>query len=160
MKKFGILIITIIFLFFSWFFYFYYGSVNTITWIVTSKDVKKYNGKDLYLMYIKDTNNKTHTFKIEDNLAHFQYSSSDIYGSVESWDKVEVKSYWIRFPLFSKYRNIFKLKVLESSIKQLERNRNIIYFEKNNNIYKYNIKEKKLELYDNDIFNKVKTSEN
>jgi len=154
MKKIISIIIVFILLVVSGWFYFYYGSVTTLNWIVTSKDVKKYNWHDLYLMYIKDKDNKTHTFKIEDNLAHFQYRSSDIYGSVESWDKVEVKSYWIRFPLFSKYRNIFQLKVLESSITQLEKSKNFIYFEKNNNIYKYNIEKKEIELYDSDIFNK------
>ena len=134
------LILTILFL--LGFLYFYYGSVNTFTGIVTWKEVKniysqsknkKYN-QDVYFIYIKGNDNKVHTFKVKNNLAHFQFKSYNIYELVQPWYEVEVKSYWIDSPFFSKYRNIFKLKILKKS-------QNVIYLKK----------DKKKDLYHNNI---------
>lgn len=151
------IIITFLFLIF-WFPY--YTSETISNAIITSKEVKKTNGVDFYLLYIKDSQWNWKTYKITDNIWHLQYRSSDLYLSVAEWDTITFKNYWFRIPFMSMYENIYDIKVEKSkntsnnsqNMNSLNNiNSNILYFYEKNNIYKYNIESKTVELYQENI---------
>jgi membrane carboxypeptidase/penicillin-binding protein PbpC len=166
MKKFILILLLLAFVVF-WFPYYTSETLNNA--VIISKEVKKTNGIDLYLLYVKDESWKWKTYKISDNIWHLQYSSSDLYLSVAEWDVITMKNYWFRIPLFSIYENIYDIKVqksnnnknnenkeLDNEIKVIsENNSNYIYFYKDNNIYKYNIKDKVVELYHQNILKTI-----
>lgn len=156
MKKIVIILISI-FLFIGILWWPYITSESN-NWIVISKEVKKTKWIDLYLVYVKDTWWNTQTYKISDNFSHFQYNSSDLYWSITEWDEIQFNDYWFRFPFFSLYKNIYKIKIISSTNKKIQDNMNYIYIEKNNNIYRYNIIKKTIKLYDKNIFDKLQSN--
>jgi len=155
MKKFKVFLGVVVLFLIVIFTYPYY-TADTYTGTISGKEVKRIEGVDTYLVYLKEDDWTPQTFKIKDSLAYLQFRSSDLFWSLNNGDKVELKAYGWRIPLFSKYKNIYKVNILESfNDKQLKvlQKENIIYFEKDWNIYSYDLNNKKLNLIAEWIFN-------
>ena len=84
---------------------FFWADWNTV--IVNKTDIKRYNDKDIYLVY---TN--AGTFKIEDCWYRMQFSSSDLWGKLRVGKNFRIKYYGWRIGILSQYENITKVEPL------------------------------------------------
>lgn len=145
----------------------YYTSTTIIDWEIISKEVKKTDWVDIYLVFIRDNEWNSNTYKIDDNIWYMQFSSSNLYGQLKEGDIVDASYYWVRIPFFSKYQNIYDIKVKQNGNDKLKAelqkytetinsdlNKDKIYFFNEWSIYQYDIKNKQVEIYDENIFKK------
>lgn len=89
---------------------------------VTGTEVKRYNGRDLYLVYTMDEEGKPHVFKNKDTLWRIImgggiWNSSDIQAEAKAYEDlditVEIRKYGWRFRPRSMYENIIEIERLE-----------------------------------------------
>lgn len=85
-----------------------YSSVEHTT--ITIKDKERItSGQDsYYLVYTEDE-----VFKNIDSLFFTKFDSSDVYRKLDVGKTYNVKVNWFRIPLFSMYRNILEVNVVE-----------------------------------------------
>lgn len=80
-------------------------SRETITATVKEKEVKRYGGKDKYLIFTDKE-----VFEDTDSWAELKFNSSNLYGKLERGKTYDLSVYGWRIPLWSKYRNIVRAK--------------------------------------------------
>lgn len=82
---------------------------STATVAVTDKQVKRYDENDIYLVYGYEVDtNKPYVAKIEDDLIHLKFNSSDIYATIQPGHTYSFQTYGIRLHFFNMYPNINK----------------------------------------------------
>jgi hypothetical protein len=79
---------------------------------VTDKQVKMIDGKDVYLIFSVDDQEKPHVFRDEDTKLFMKLDSSNIYAQLQVGKRYRVKTVGWRLPMFSKYENILKVEPL------------------------------------------------
>ncbi|AGK96527.1 DUF1523 family protein [Clostridium pasteurianum] len=100
----GIIIMASIIMFFPHFFR------NTYIVTISSKQVKRKDNKNVYLIYTQTENGDARVFEDTDSLLEFKFNSEDIYGALRINRTYEVKTYGFRIPLTAAYQNIVKVK--------------------------------------------------
>lgn len=86
-----------------------YATVNEGIVTVTKTDIKRSGSDtDIYLVYTDQG-----TFKIQDNLWHWQWRSSDLYGKIKAGNKYRIKCYGFRWGFRSWYKNIYEAEEVE-----------------------------------------------
>lgn len=95
---------------------------NSIEVEVTGTEVKRYNERDLYLVYTMDEESEPHVFKNKDTLWRIimgggVWNSSDIQAEAKAYEDlditVEIRKYGWRFRPLSMYENIIEIERLE-----------------------------------------------
>ena len=91
------------------------GEERQVTATVTDKAVKRYNNKDKYLVYTKNTDGLVEVFEITDSFAFGRFNSSDVYGGIEVGKTYSFTVVGERSELFSIYPNIKEYNELPES---------------------------------------------
>lgn len=86
---------------------------DTIEAKVTGAEVKRYGGKDMYIVFTMDDEGETHVFRNTDAWYRLKFRSSDLQAEIEALEDtgitVEITKYGWRIPLLSKYENIINV---------------------------------------------------
>ncbi|MBU4502908.1 MAG: DUF1523 family protein [Nanoarchaeota archaeon] len=82
---------------------------ETYTATVTEKQVKRYNGKDKYVIFTELMDGTTKVFENTDSLIEWKFDSSDIYGGLDEGKIYNIKTYGWRIPFLSAYENILDI---------------------------------------------------
>ena len=90
-----------------------YSNTNSYTVIVTDKQIKRKDEKDIYLVFTKLENGETRVFKNEDAFFKGKFNSSDVQAKLEIGHTYDIDTYGYRIPFMSMYENIFKVEEVE-----------------------------------------------
>ncbi len=86
---------------------------DTIDAKVTGAEVKRYGGKDMYIVFTMDDKGETHVFRNTDAWYRLKFRSSDLQAEIGALEDtgitVEITKYGWRIPLLSKYENIIDI---------------------------------------------------
>lgn len=88
---------------------------HTYTITVSNKEIKKQNGKNIYIIYTQMDNGSVRTFKDINSIAEFKFNSDDIYGGMQIYRKYEIRTYGFRIPIISCYENIIKVQKVKDN---------------------------------------------
>jgi hypothetical protein len=81
--------------------------------IVTSKEVKRINKEDTYLIYTESEDGEINVYEITDSLVHFRFNSADVYGGIKEGHTYEFEVVGIRSGIMSLYPNILEYKEIK-----------------------------------------------
>lgn len=74
---------------------------------VTDKQIKRYNGSDVYLIFVReDGQEKVHTFKNCDCWSRFKFNSSDYQANIHIGKRYRFTTLGVRISITSSYPNI------------------------------------------------------
>lgn len=89
-----------------------YITQDTVTVTVTDKENVKTSSNSKYLIFSDEE-----TFENEDCWRLWKFNSSDVYGKIKVNQRYTFKVYGWRIPVFSQYRNIFKVTLVPTEDK-------------------------------------------